>query len=125
MISSIINYIPDDAVIWMAITSIMLFPLNTPLWLLVAMVLTYCKTSNFMDKERERFEIINQLLEDECNTLDSDDEEDEPSIDELNNEIIKLREEIAEFQNKINIIKKEEELEINPFLSDAKKAEQN
>ena len=113
MIQRVINYIPDDAVLWATVTGCMLFPLGTPIWLCTAMILTCCKSRSFMDEEADRFELVQQLMLDELDsdyssddeTVHSDEESDSRETEEIEMNTEKLRNEIKKLEDEINTMR--------------------
>ena len=117
MFQALINGITDGAIMWMTVTGSILFPEVIPVVLCTGMILMYCKNPNFMDLERERYEMMMMEEENEEDCSDDDgcsNDEEEPhnhdittTSDVLRNEISTLEAEIAELKRNIADVKEQ------------------
>ena len=98
MFKNFINNISGEVLFFSTLGFSMLFPYSTPIWLFSAMIITCCKSPNFLDEEFNRREAIKMLYEDEDFTDEEEDTLDNLSIEELRERIKHLNNEIAEYR---------------------------
>lgn len=98
MIQDFINSISNDALLYSTFGFCVLFPYAIPVWLFSAMMITCCKSPNFMDEEFNRREAIKMLYDDEQITDEELETVDELTIEELRERISQLQSEIAEYK---------------------------
>ena len=134
MFQNFINGITDGAIMWMTVTGSMLFPEVIPIVLCAGMLLMYCKNPNFMDLERERYEMM--MEEDEETEYCSTDEEEycynnedslnqdvTTNVDILRNEINTLEAEIAELKSNIEAVQSSNLKDENNAIIDNEKSD--
>lgn len=102
MIQDFINSISNDALLYSTFGCCILFPYAIPVWLFSAMMITCCKSPNFMDEEFSRREAIKMLYDDEHISDEELETVDELSVNELRERISQLQSEIAEYKTTEN-----------------------
>lgn len=112
MFQKLVNSIPDSTIFFVTIGGCMLYPISAPIFIFTAMMVSCCKSPNFLDDEYQMNGNIRELLLDgEINNNDIDNESDinnedehimnnEPqNTDDLVMEIDKLKREINKLKN--------------------------
>jgi hypothetical protein len=118
MLKEYINNLSGEALFFTTVGLSMLCPYSTPIWLSIAMIITCCKSPNFLEEEfsrRESVRLLYEELEDEeledeeledeeleDEELEDEELEDEEledlTINELQQKIKDLNDEIAEYK---------------------------
>ena len=98
MIQDFINSISNNTLLYTTFGCCVLFPYAIPVWLFSAMMITFCKSPNFMDEEFSRREAIKMLYDDEHISDEELETVDELTVDELRMRISQLQSEIAGYK---------------------------
>lgn len=140
MFQQLVNSIPDTTIFFVTIGGCMLYPISAPIFIFTAMMVSCCKSPNFLDDEYQtRDNIRDLMLDGEINDSDVDKDSDvdnqrednekhiintEPTNkDDLVMAIDKLKEEINTLKN--NNSNDEDEVDVDKLIKENNKNEQS